>query len=97
VLDRTAQWKLREVPQEFYFVGAEGTVKRSFPITFDRTARSAPVANLAQGSRIQVLLAAPSAQQGQPPHYLVKSTTGLVGWTTHAELEQKTEGLPFAG
>ncbi|ATB30762.1 hypothetical protein [Melittangium boletus] len=96
VLDRK-EWKLREVPQEFYSVGAEATVKQTFPITFERSPKATPVANLAKDSRIQVLLVSPSTQKGQPAYFLVKSTTGLLGWTTLSELEQKTEGLPFAG
>ncbi len=99
VLDRK-QWKLREVPQEFYAVGVEATVKQSFPLTFGRGAgakETTQVALLAKDSRIQVLLAAPSPQKGKGPAFLIKSTTGLLGWTTQTELEQKTEGLPFAG
>ena len=71
-------------------------MKQSFPLTQKRGGKEV-VANLAKDSRIQVLLCAPAVHAGQPPAYLVKSSTGLVGWTTFEELETKTEGLPFAG
>jgi hypothetical protein len=54
------------------------------------------VATLAQDSRIQVLAADPSGRPGEEL-YLVKSSTGLLGWASRADLEGKTEGLPFAG
>lgn len=87
--------RVSEVPQELYYVGAEATVKKSFPLTASRTDK-APVATLAQGSRIQVLAAAP-LKGGKGYLYLVKSATGLLGWATDNDLSGNTEGLPFAG
>jgi hypothetical protein len=95
-LDRKA-WKLNLVPQELYFVGAEATVKQSFPLARSRTDK-AVVANVAKDSKIQVLAAAPvSPKSNEDFWYLVKSSTGLLGWTRGKELAEKTDGLPFAG
>ncbi|QRN93327.1 hypothetical protein JRI60_29510 [Archangium violaceum] len=94
-LDRKA-WKLNLVPQELYYVGAEASVKQSFPIVRSRT-DSAPVANLAQGSKIQVLAAPPIGPKDKEPWYLVKSSTGLLGWARQRDLSDKTDGLPWAG
>lgn len=94
-LDRKA-WKLNRVPQEFYYVGAEATVKQSFPLARSRTDK-AVVANVAPNSKIQVLAAAPVDANNSDFWYLVKSSTGLVGWTRGKELADKTEGLPWAG
>ncbi|WP_164010706.1 hypothetical protein [Pyxidicoccus trucidator] len=88
--------KVSEVPQELYAVGVEATVKQSFPLARSRTDKAA-VAMLAQGSRIQVLAAAPASKKGGDYLYLVKSSTGLLGWATAKDLQEKTEGLPFAG
>jgi hypothetical protein len=94
-LDRKA-WKLNLVPQELYFVGAEGTVKESFPLVRSSKDKSV-VANLAQGSKIQVLAATPEDPKTRDSWYLVKSSTGLLGWTRPQNLQDKTEGLPWAG
>ncbi|WP_375765048.1 hypothetical protein NR798_25365 [Archangium gephyra] len=94
-LDRKA-WKLNRVPQELYFVGTEATVKQSFPI-LRSTKDKAVVANLAEGSKIQVLAATPEDPKTQDSWYLVKSSTGLLGWTRTQNLHDKTEGLPWAG
>ncbi|QQR44602.1 hypothetical protein JKA73_00130 [Myxococcus xanthus] len=88
--------KVSEVPQDLYAVGVEATVKQSFPLARSRTDKSA-VATLAQGSKIQVLAAAPSGRKGEDYLYLVKSSTGLLGWATAKDLTGKTDGLPFAG
>jgi hypothetical protein len=94
VLDRPA-WKIRAVRQPLYAVGAECKVKQSFAIVQGRGDKT-PVATLAQDSRIQVLAADTSGRPGEEL-YLVKSSTGLLGWASRADLEGKTEGLPFAG
>ncbi|NOJ80471.1 hypothetical protein HNV28_19425 [Myxococcus xanthus] len=88
--------KVSEVPQDLYAVGVEATVKQSFPLARSRTDKSA-VATLAQGSKIQVLAAAPSGRKDEGYLYLVKSSTGLLGWATAKDLTGKTDGLPLAG
>ena len=74
----------------------EATVKQSFPI-LRSTKDKAVVANLAEGSRIQVLAATPEDPKTRDSWYLVKSSTGLLGWTRTQNLHDKTEGLPWAG
>ncbi|MCP3102553.1 hypothetical protein LZ198_27130 [Myxococcus sp. K15C18031901] len=92
--------KVSEVPQELYYVGSlEAKVRQSFPITYGRADKK-PVANLAVGSTIQVLAATLVTAPGGRSRtyvYLVKSSTGLMGWVPGPELVEKTEGLPIAG
>ncbi|TQF16437.1 hypothetical protein FJV41_08105 [Myxococcus llanfairpwllgwyngyllgogerychwyrndrobwllllantysiliogogogochensis] len=91
--------KLSLVPQELYYVGQEATVREGFPITHSRTDKK-PVATLAAASKILVLAAAPVPVQGGRSTsfvYLVKSSTGLLGWVSHDTLLAKTEGLTVAG
>ncbi len=95
VLDRKA-WKLNLVPQELYYVGAEATVKQSFPLARSRMSKDV-VANVAAQSKIQVLAAAPARPGSEELWYLVKSSTGLLGWIPGQALADKTEGLPWAG
>ncbi|MGE6763698.1 hypothetical protein ACQKGO_37150 [Corallococcus interemptor] len=92
-LDRKA-WKLVHVPQELYAVGVEATVKKSFPLTQSRTG-SAVLATTAQGSKVQVLAASVPAK-GEV-QYLVRSSTGLLGWVPGNVLVASTDGLPLAG
>lgn len=98
-LDRKA-WKLVHVPQELYAVtyapGEEvtATVKKSFPLTQGRTG-SAVVATTAQGTKVKVLAASVPAK-GEV-QYLVRSSTGLLGWVPGNVLVESTEGLPLAG
>ncbi|WP_375755663.1 hypothetical protein [Corallococcus exercitus] len=99
-LDRKA-WKLVHVPQELYAVGVdasaagvEATVKKSFPLAQGRTG-SAVVATTAQGSKVRVLAASVPAK-GEV-WYLVKSSTGLLGWVRGNVLVESTDGLPLAG
>jgi hypothetical protein len=85
--------KVSEVPQELYAVDVEATVKQSFPLARSRTDKTA-VATLAQGSKIEILAAAPVGKGDYL--YLVKSSTGLLGWATSKDLMAKAE-LPLAG
>ncbi|XXF75675.1 hypothetical protein P2318_21750 [Myxococcaceae bacterium GXIMD 01537] len=95
VLDAKAG-KLTMVPQELYAVGHEATVKDSFPLARGRTDK-APLAQLAKGSRITILAATPVGPGTPERLYLVKSSTGLLGWATPDDLGKHTEGLPWAG
>ncbi len=92
----TKAGKVTEVPQDLYAVGVQAQVKQSFPLARSRTDKSV-IATLAQGSTIQVLAAAPLARKGEGYLYLVKSSTGLLGWATAKDLMEKTDGLPLAG
>ena len=75
------------VPQAFYYVGVEATVDQSIPI-FRTTACKDVVANLRKGSTCSILL-----YDQTSGCYLIKSTTGLVGWTG----EVYELALPSAG
>jgi hypothetical protein len=92
--------RVTEVPQELYYVGSvEAKVRESFPITYGRADKKV-VANLAAGSTLQVLAGAIVASRRNAYRdfvYLVKSSTGLLGWVDGAVLMNKTEGLPLAG
>ncbi|RKH05448.1 hypothetical protein D7V97_23930 [Corallococcus sp. CA053C] len=95
-LDRKA-WRLTQVPQELYAVGVEATVKKSFALARSRT-ESAVVATTAQGSKVQVLAASvPAKAEWNDVWYLVKSSSGLLGWVRGKTLLESTEGLPLAG
>ncbi|RYZ37143.1 MAG: hypothetical protein EOO71_29155 [Myxococcaceae bacterium] len=95
-LDRKA-WKLNLVPQELYAVGVEATVKKSFPLAQARTG-SAVVATTAQGSKVQVMAASvPAKGDADDVWYLVRSSSGLLGWVRGKALVECTEGLPLAG
>jgi hypothetical protein len=85
--------KLAEVPQDLYAVGVEATVKKTFPLARTRTEKTA-IANLAQGSKIQVIAAARTG--GNAWMYLVKSSTGLMGWATAKDIAENTD-VQFAG
>lgn len=75
------------VPQAFYYVGVEATVDQSIPI-FRTTAGKNVVANLKKGSTCSILL-----YDQTSGCYLIKSTTGLIGWTR----EVHKLALPSAG
>ncbi len=83
------------VPQEFYYVGIEATVKESFPIYKTRTG-SEVVANLKPGSKIFILVCDTSPDDYDSHWYLIKSETGLVGWAALKSFTGKVEGLPWA-
>ena len=91
VLDR-AHWRLERVRQPYYYVGQEARVVQSFPLAFDRTGAQV-VAQLAPDSTIRVL-AADTSIPGQFPWFLVKSSTGLLGWAEGQTLVRSTQGLP---
>ncbi len=95
VLDRESH-QLRFVPQEFYYVGIQGTVATSFPIYYQRNSKNV-VANLLPGSKIDILvcdLAEPDNYGKQ--WYLIRSTTGLVGWARLDSFQGKIPDLPWA-
>ena len=85
---------LKLVPQEFYYVGIKGKTTKSFPL-YRTKKRKHIVANLKPHSEILILLCKPSLEI-KDYAYLIKSTTGLVGWTTHKALwDNHVEGLPY--
>lgn len=71
VLDSKSR-KFDLVPQDFYYVGVEGNVRKSIPI-YKTISSKEEVANLRENSTVLVVI-------NKGDWYLVKSTTGLVGW-----------------
>jgi hypothetical protein len=93
VLDKKSR-TLQPVPQEFYYVGVETEVIETFPIYKTRSA-SHVVANLKPKSKCLILVCDPSPAQYGDDWYLIKSTTGLVGWTREKGMYDKVI-LPWA-
>ena len=102
VLDRKTH-RLKKLPQEFYHVGVKAKVRSSFPIYCTRSAKTA-LANPRAGSTVEVVLCAQVKRTGklgpEDEHYdrwyLVKSESGLSGWTKEELLYKHLEGLPLA-
>ncbi|WNG40098.1 hypothetical protein F0U61_45260 [Archangium violaceum] len=95
VLDPKTQ-KLTQVRQELLYVGIEGTVRgKRFPLQRTRT-DTTPVANVAPGSKVLVVAAATPDKDGLVEWYLLKTSTGLLGWARIQTLVDEVE-LPFAG
>ena len=86
--DGTTARTLRRVTQELYHVGAEATVRESFPIYHSRN-HSGIVARVQPGSKVLLLACDPSPECKTPKGevddyycdwYLIRSVTGLTGW-----------------
>lgn len=93
---------LRFVPQAAYFVGKSGTVKTSFAVRVSPAKTAAVVANVAPGSRVELLLFRPYDPASVPRgceggYYLIKTQTGLCGWADYKVFKDKIPDLPFAG
>ena len=87
--------KLKKVPQEFYYVGVEVFVKKSFPVYRTRKGEKR-VAYLKPISNILLLLCDPSSKKFFDHWYLIKSSSGLIGWAKLGSFERKVEGLMWA-
>lgn len=87
------------IPQEFYYVGVEGIVKEQFPIYRTREGNDI-IANLKKESSILILAWAPTKNKksvnSPEGWYLIKSSTGLLGWTTAKVVFERVGGLPLA-
>lgn len=88
--------RLSLVPQEFHYVGIEATVRRSFPILQTRNDASPVVARLKPNSKVSILLCDPSPKSYGDDWYLIKSNTGLLGWTREKGFPEKFKQLPYA-
>jgi hypothetical protein len=71
--------ELTHVPQELYYVGIEANVRQTFPIYRTRSG-SDIVANLKENSTCLVLVCDISPGQIYEYWYLIKASSGLVGW-----------------
>jgi hypothetical protein len=83
------------VPQEFFYVGVEAFVKKSFPVYQTRAGKK-QVAYLKSISNILLLLCDPSPKKFFDHWYLIKSYTGLIGWAKLGSFQEKVEGLMWA-
>ena len=87
---------LRYIEQPFFYLGKELHVEVSVPIVLAPADDAAVVANLKPDSSIVVLLAHPTLWNW----YLVKTSTGLVGWIEAnklAEASEEARGAIWAG
>jgi hypothetical protein len=91
---------LRNIPQPFYHVGITAGVKngRSFAIRLKAQNRAAVVGNLIPGSKIELLVAKfTETRKGQSDTwFLIKSSSGLIGWASESDVYDNVTGLPMA-
>lgn len=95
--------ELTMVPQEFYGVNVEGTVKKSFPIYQKRDGKTV-IANTRMGSKFKVLLWDPSSRKANDDGdgfseewFLIQTETGFVGWMQAKQMMDDNVELPWAG
>lgn len=91
--------KLRLVAaaQELFSVGVSARVKTSFPIFQKHSRSSAKIAYLRKKSRIKILVAYAISQNENKIWYLVRSSTGLIGWVDANTVHRKMSEVPWAG
>lgn len=88
--------RLKMVHQPFYYVGIKTRIKkgRNFIIHLNPQHRAVAVANLIPGSKIELLVA--KIKESGEAWYLVKSTSGLIGWAYHDIIVRNVANLPLA-
>lgn len=84
---------LKKVPQEFYYVGVSGQVRKPFPLYTARDGRQV-LTTLKEGSTVEILAAAPAKYPRT--WYLVRSEDNLLGWVREDVLLDGVAGLPLA-
>lgn len=96
VLDRKKR-VLKLVPQELYYIGQKVKVKKSFPLMQKRKGEKV-LARLRLQSEILIIACAHiySGAKYSENWYLIKSSTGLLGWARLKSFRYKVEGLPLA-
>jgi hypothetical protein len=97
---------LTETPQDLYYIGMELTVKESFPVYLERAKKSSKIL-LRKASRISLLAVdfstgtcdGPGGQKTEwgCEWFLIKTSTGLLGWARLNAFAFKVDGLPSAG
>jgi hypothetical protein len=93
----TTTGKLVEIPQPFYYCGAEGTIRKSTKLLLEPNKKSNEVAVLAAGAKVTLLLMKSKPEKiGNDAWYLVKSEGGLVGWYFVGSSDGDID-LPWAG
>lgn len=86
---------LNHVPQFAYYVGVKIRVVNSFSIYRDKELKQ-PVALLSKDSEIELLLCDTTGSNRYEYLYLIKSSSGLIGWARYKEIYDNSEGFPFA-
>jgi len=94
VFDKTTH-VLNPVPQFAYYVGVKAKVQKGFPI-YKETDLINKVATLSTGSEIELLICDKSNRKYFDHRFLIKSVTGLTGWSDLNTIQENTEGLPWA-
>lgn len=96
VLDQQIR-RLKQIPQELYYVGVQVKAIESFPIYKTREGKDI-IADLQQGSECIILLCDGSSSKPSEEWYLIKSSTGLIGWAQVEVLHDNQKiKLPKAG
>ncbi len=94
LLDDTNR-KLELIEQFAYYVGVTVKVKNAFEIYKEKELIN-KVALLKEGSEIELILCDKSNQEYFDYKYLIKSSSGLLGWADFTQIGNNTEGLQFA-
>ena len=89
--DRT----LDHIPQFAYYIGIKIRVENSFTIYREKDLKD-EVALLSKYSEIELLLCDTEKKEGDKYLYLIKSESGLVGWTRSDVLIKNTTGINWA-
>ena len=93
-LDDTSR-KLIRIEQFAYYVGDTVKVKKGFVIYKEKELIN-KVALLSDGSEIMLILCDKTNQRYFDYTYLIKSKSGLLGWSNFKQISENTEGLRFA-
>ncbi|MBN2572705.1 MAG: hypothetical protein JXA68_11295, partial [Ignavibacteriales bacterium] len=94
VLDKEKR-KMKFIEQFAYYVGAKVTVKNSFTI-YKETNLKDEVALLKKGSEVEILICDCIKREYFDYKYLIKSESGLLGWSGIDAILENTEGLIMA-
>jgi len=90
--------KLAVVPQFAYYVGVKDIVVKNWFTIYSDQKMTKKLATLSKNSKIEILLCDTRNSSNENDFiYLIKSKTGLVGWTTLEILQQNCEGFNNAG
>ena len=94
VLEKITQ-DLHLTQQFAYYVGVKAKVKKGFTI-YKETDLINKVASLSEGSEIELLLCDKTKREFFDRRFLIKSASGLTGWSDLKTIQENTEGLTWA-
>ncbi len=87
--------KLKLVEQFAYYVGVKVKVKKGFIIYKEKELNN-KVALLSKGSEIELILCDKTDKKYFNYIYLIKSESGLLGWSEFRQIQENTEGIQTA-